>query len=66
MSGGMLVLLGVHWGQFSERWDIERRSIVSEAESEATITDGKYVMGFSGMTCVAPAWELLELIETLL
>ncbi len=62
--GHLLKLLGIHWGQFPEKWELKSeagtRSIPEEA---ALITDGKYVEGLSGMTCVAPASAILDLLD---
>jgi hypothetical protein len=58
--------LGIHWGQFPERWRIENgRAIANddEAEAGALITDGQYVRGLSGMTCVLPASRILEVLN---
>jgi hypothetical protein len=65
MGGGhILLLLGVHWGQFPERWELTpTMAPVTEGAEASLITDGHYVLGLSGMTCVAPAWELLRLLK---
>ncbi len=58
-------LLGIHWGQFPERWELKERQKFSEAGNNL-VTDGSYVEGMSGMTCVIPAlaiWGVLELPE---
>jgi hypothetical protein len=55
-------LLGIHWGQFPEIWQLSAGQI----EEASLITDGKYVKGMSGMTCVCPSsaiWEVLNLPE---
>ena len=55
-------LLGIHWGQFPEEWEIRDRREVS---SEARHLDGneRYVQGMSGMTCAIPAWEIREVLD---
>jgi len=35
---------------------------LEEAESHL-ITDGKYVDGWSGMTCVVPTWDILKVLD---
>lgn len=50
-GGHVLKLLGVHWGQFREKWDIVE---------DAGTPSGKYVRGFSGMTMVCPATAITE------
>ena len=60
-GGHFMKLLGIHWGQFPERWEISARPTSEEdadpAEGEL-ILDGRYVRGLSGMTCVVPAWDI--------
>lgn len=55
-------LLGVLWGQFPERWEIQHKRDDNLA-SAALVTDGSYVNGFSGMSCVVPASQILELLN---
>ncbi|SRR5260221_9333540 len=57
-----IYLLGIHWGQFPERWEL-RDKPRETAKEESLILDGKYVKGMSGMTCVIPAWEIWRLLE---
>jgi len=59
--GHTMVLLGVHFGQFPELWEIEAGS-ASAKENSSLLTDGKYVKGLSGMTTVIPASELYKLL----
>ena len=62
VTGHTMKLLGIHWGQFPELWELKEG--VKEPESEAAlITEGKYVKGLSGMTCVCPAWAILEVLN---
>jgi len=59
-----LGLLGIHCSQFTERWEIS--SSVKAAEQQGTeplITEGRYIKGLSGMTCVLPAWNILEVLN---
>lgn len=63
-SGAILMLLGIHWGQFPELWELEDKQEMSEAAKTSLITDGKYVKGLSGMTCAIPAWEILKMLDT--
>ena len=55
--------LGIHWGQFPEEWELRQGSSMSEARKKGLITDGAYVKGMSGMTCVIPAWQIMEVFE---
>lgn len=50
-------LLGVHVGQFPEEWPIE------SSNSGVANKSSEYVVGMSGMTIVAPAWAIDEVLE---
>jgi hypothetical protein len=63
-SNQFLVLLGVHWGQFPERWEVSALEDGAETQESWQTGDRAYVKGLSGMTCVAPAWAILELLDT--
>lgn len=63
-SAQMFQLLGIHWGQFPERWELRDRPTQEEARRKDLIVDGAYVEGMSGMTCVVPAWNILEVLES--
>jgi hypothetical protein len=59
-----LQVAGILWGQFPERWtlaDGEKSPKTSSAQA-AIITDGKYVEGLSGMCCVIPAHDIVQLL----
>ncbi len=56
-------LLGIHWGQFPEEWEIIMKDKLPKPESHALITEGKYVKGLSGMTCVIPAEKILGVLN---
>jgi hypothetical protein len=57
-----LKLLGVQWGQFPEQWEIGKSSKHETAEAPL-VTEGAYVTGFSGMSCVIPATDILRLLN---
>lgn len=62
-------LLGVHWGQFSELWEITQDGRMIQSASRILQPDGyfvpgKYVKGVSGMSCVCPIWALDDLLES--
>lgn len=57
----MFVFLGIHWGQFPERWELKNRGI--QESRRDLIFDGAYVEGMSGMTCVIPASCILEVMN---
>jgi hypothetical protein len=55
-------LLGIHWGQFPERWELRDKSKLKESRKDL-IVEGGYVEGMSGMTCVIPAWNIMEVLD---
>lgn len=55
--------LGVHYAQFPEEWEIGKKRR-TESTGPKLISDSEYVEGFSGMTCVVPAWKLIELLNS--
>lgn len=60
----LLKLLGIHFSQFPEMWEIvEGRKPLPDSSKEPLITEGKYVRGLSGMTCVLPAWSIMEVLN---
>jgi hypothetical protein len=61
-SRHLLKLLGIHWGQFPEEWQLLDKNRLAESK-EPFIVDGAYVKGLSGMTCVIPAWHILEVLN---
>lgn len=60
----MLRMLGIHWGQFPERWELKDTKKLQESSIPFVVSSGSYIEGFSGMTCVSPSWKILELIES--
>jgi hypothetical protein len=63
MGSQFIALLGIHWGQFIEDWEIGKAPNKSEANSRSLVTEGGYVRGLSGMTCIIPAWAIKELLD---
>ncbi|MBS0416324.1 MAG: hypothetical protein JSR66_01335 [Proteobacteria bacterium] len=64
---GFLYLLGVHYGQFVEYWTLQdvdesAKSTGVPAHTDAAGKNARMVRGLSGMTCVAPAWQLRDLL----
>ena len=60
----LLALLGIHYGQFPERWQIKPSGRIEESvPNEPLIRTGEYVEGLSGMTCVLPAWAIMEVLN---
>lgn len=62
----VLYLLGIHWMQFPEPWKLESMNdpYVESNESIPNM-ESKYVKGMSGMTGVAPAWKIMEVINAI-
>ncbi len=58
----MIKLLGLQWGQFPEMWELKQAQKRPQ-EQASLITDGKYVEGFSGMSCVVPASKIIQLLD---
>ncbi len=59
----MFKFLGIYWGQFPEMWELKNKSQLQESRKNHLVMDGGYVEGMSGMTCVIPAWEIMEVLE---
>ena len=58
-----LYLLGIHWGQFPELWEIICKEDVPEAARRGLVTVGNYIKGMSGMTVVIPSYKILEVLN---
>lgn len=55
-------LLGIHWGQFPEQWEIKsKKKTVAQASIRGQ--NKRYVEGMSGMTLAVPAWAIREFLE---
>jgi len=64
LGSGFVKLLGIHWGQFPELWELIH--IPKEKLAESTlglIVEGQYVKGLSGMTCVMPVEPILDALN---
>lgn len=61
-SNTLFNLLGIHWGQFPEEWEITEGAKSEEARHKLKV-DGAYVQGLSGMTLVVPAWHIREVLD---
>ena len=55
-------LLGVHWGQFPEQWEIESGK-KPLPQGVSLSDDAKYISGLSGMTLALPAWQLRDFLD---
>ena len=62
ITAGFLYFLGIHWGQFPEVWEIGGKEKTDEV-ALGLIGGGKYVKGFSGMTCVMPVEPILDALN---
>jgi hypothetical protein len=62
-SNNLFNLLGIHWGQFPEKWELRDKSKLEESAKRDLIIKGAYVEGMSGMTCVIPAWQIMEVLN---
>lgn len=61
-SSHFIKLLGIHWGQFPEQWEIKekKKTVIGEVFAHA---DKRYIEGMSGMTMAVPAWDLREFLD---
>ncbi len=62
----MLMLLGIHFAQFPEEWELILKPEKAKAEAQPSvpvIKGGASVRGLSGMTCVLPAWNIREVLD---
>ena len=57
-----VMMLGVHWGQFPEKWEIDTDANVRRQVADLH-ANPKYVTGMSGMTLAIPAEAILELLN---
>lgn len=57
----MLMLLGIHCGQWAEWLPISRRK--DESEAQFLERTGDQVRGLSGMTYCEPAWHIREILD---
>lgn len=64
VGGHLLKLLGVHWSQFPEQWDIAEGAEQDEATEALLQGNRKYIRGLSGMTCVVPARFIVDLLAS--
>jgi hypothetical protein len=57
--------LGIHWRQFPEEWEITPKKELArkEAQRRGLLLEDAYIEGMSGMTCVIPAWQILEVLD---
>ena len=62
LGGSVFYFLGIHCGQFPELWGVKRRARRARAESAALI-EGDCIIGLSGLTLAAPAWDIAELLQ---
>ncbi|HEY1735856.1 MAG TPA: hypothetical protein VGG12_04355, partial [Methylovirgula sp.] len=60
------LVLGIHFAQFPELWEVTSNGKLkkeSDAPKEPLLTDGQYIKGLSGMTCVLPAWTIRKVLN---
>ena len=63
ISNARMMLLGIHWGQFPEDWDVIEEGSLEES-SVSSLGNGKKIRGLSGMTCVIPAWRIMDILNS--
>lgn len=57
-----LDLIGIHYAQFQEPFDLVDAKIVETESLVRLVGPGTTIQGNSGMTVVAPSWKILELL----
>lgn len=57
------LILGIHFAQFPELWEVTSAGKLIRESNEPLLTDGKYIKGLSGMTCVLPAWTIRKVLN---
>ena len=59
-----LACLGIHFSQFPEAWEfISGSAPAKEMSNVPLVASGGYIKGLSGMTCVLPAWYIVEVLN---
>jgi hypothetical protein len=62
----LFALLGIHFAQFPEMWEVTSQGKLRHQSAEPLLTDGQYIRGMSGMsgmTLVLPAWTIQEVLD---
>ena len=62
-GGHMMSLLGIHWGQFPELWELKEKFREDISAEGSMVVDGAYVEGLSGMTCVCPSHAIRKVLD---
>ena len=55
-------LLGILWGQFPEEMELRENPKIDQAKRDLLVK-GRYIEGMSGMSCVIPSWEIMEVLD---
>jgi hypothetical protein len=58
-------LLGIHFAQFPENFDLDETGLsqVRTRTGNVPLLEGAQIKGLSGMTCVLPAWAILDVLN---
>jgi hypothetical protein len=63
-SQRMFLLLGIHFAQFPELWEVTSTGkLRHESTPEPLLTGNRFIKGLSGMTCVLPAWSIVDVLN---
>jgi len=62
-GGHFMKLLGIHYAQFPEAWEIKQNKIKSPVPHAALKADEHYIEGLSGMTCVIPTSDIKKVLD---
>ena len=63
-AGHYIKILGIHYAQFPEEWELKQRAGNAPMTQAALKADSHYVQGLSGMTCVVPADDIRKLLHS--
>jgi hypothetical protein len=55
-------LLGILWAQFPEKMEVRDDPGMNQARRDLLVK-GRYIEGMSGMSCVIPSWEIMEVLD---
>lgn len=63
-TNSYFALLGIHWGQFPEYWPVVPGKATEEEAAHIELAPNSHaVKGVSGMTCVIPAVEIVNVLD---
>ena len=61
-AGHYIKMLGMHYAQFPEEWELRQKSPKDPIMQAAVKADSHYIQGLSGMTCVVPSADIGKIL----